>query len=282
MGFQLYGVAYKRRTSVKTKSGKNKDKWVTEFRAPRLGDDNSEYISNALQEKISQWEVFGLIPTEAVPEGLKTSEPLRYGMRMWRDLFSPRQLLCHGLSVEVFRELLQEELAKGALNEVATAAFVYLAFALDKLVDRNSRMTRWIPQRAVIANTFDTHDFSIKWSFAEMPLLLQGTGYEWALYQVRKSVRELIELSRGVDLPASASSTQMELHPDAQQFSPPKLDLSTKSADCLDQIMDSSLDCIVIDPPYYDNVMYAELSDFFYVWLKRTAGQVLPELFAPC
>ena len=47
----------------------------------------------------------------------------------------------------------------------------------------------------------------------------------------------------------------------------------------LDHIEDSSVDAVVMDPPYYDNVMYAELSDFFYVWLKRTAGQVFPELF---
>ena len=44
-------------------------------------------------------------------------------------------------------------------------------------------------------------------------------------------------------------------------------------------IADSSVDCVVMDPPYYDNVMYAELSDFFYVWLKRTAGLLYPELF---
>jgi putative DNA methylase len=44
-------------------------------------------------------------------------------------------------------------------------------------------------------------------------------------------------------------------------------------------LAEGSVDCVVMDPPYYDNVMYAELSDFFYVWLKRTAGQVFPELF---
>ena len=51
------------------------------------------------------------------------------------------------------------------------------------------------------------------------------------------------------------------------------------SADTLD-LTDDSVDCVVIDPPYYDNVMYAELSDFFYVWLKRTAGLLFPEEFS--
>ena len=52
-----------------------------------------------------------------------------------------------------------------------------------------------------------------------------------------------------------------------------------KPGDSLDHIADASIDAVVMDPPYYDNVMYAELSDFFYVWLKRTAGHVFPELF---
>ena len=47
----------------------------------------------------------------------------------------------------------------------------------------------------------------------------------------------------------------------------------------MDHIATASVDVVVMDPPYYDNVMYAELSDFFYVWLKRTAGHVFPELF---
>jgi adenine-specific DNA methylase len=55
--------------------------------------------------------------------------------------------------------------------------------------------------------------------------------------------------------------------------------LTCKSGDNLDHIEDAGIDAVVMDPPYYDNVMYAELSDFFYVWLKRTAGYVYPELF---
>ena len=57
------------------------------------------------------------------------------------------------------------------------------------------------------------------------------------------------------------------------------IELSCTSGDALDHIADASIDCVVMDPPYYDNVMYAELSDFFYVWLKRTAGRVYPDLF---
>ena len=60
---------------------------------------------------------------------------------------------------------------------------------------------------------------------------------------------------------------------------PPPVTITCKPGDSLDHLGDASIDVVVMDPPYYDNVMYAELSDFFYVWLKRTAGHVFPELF---
>ena len=107
-------------------------------------------------------------------------------MTYWRDLFSPRQLLGHGTSVEVFRELLVEaERQRGALSEVTTAAFVYLALALDKLRDYNSRMTRELerPIAKSMVNTFDRHDFAFKWSYAEMAPLIAGLGYDWAIEQ---------------------------------------------------------------------------------------------------
>ena len=60
---------------------------------------------------------------------------------------------------------------------------------------------------------------------------------------------------------------------------PPPITITCKPGDSLDHIADASIDAVVMDPPYGANVMYAELSDFFYVWLKRTAGRVFPELF---
>lgn len=62
-------------------------------------------------------------------------------------------------------------------------------------------------------------------------------------------------------------------------FQAPRVKVLCSSATALDRVSDSSIDAVVIDPPYYNNVMYSELSDFFYVWLKRTAGQVVPDLF---
>ena len=192
-------------------------------------------------------------------------------MPYWRDLFSPRQLLCHGTSVEIYRELLKEDRALGQLSDTQKAAFGYLALALDKLLDYNSRKCIWIPQRQVIGHTFSKHDFSFAWSYVEMPPMFVGSGYEWACNQISKCVNELSDLNQPIDVVLRNSSTQTNGAKPVQ--------VSCKSADRMDHIASDSVDLVVMDPPYYDNVMYAELSDFFYVWLKRTAGNVYPDLF---
>lgn len=197
MGEQLFAVVFKHRLATGyTKTGKpKKDKWERGYRAPRPEDDNSAQLAAALAEKMPEWEALDLVPNEAIPEGNKTDEPIRYGINAWRDLFSPRQLLCHGISAEIFRELLNEESAKPeGLSDLKRAALGYIALALDKLRDYNSQMTRWHSNREVMANTFDRHDFAFKWSYAEMAPLIVGLGYDWAFGQVAKCISELIDL----------------------------------------------------------------------------------------
>ena len=274
MGEQLYAVVFKKRVEVKTKSGRLRVKWVRGYRAPRPEDDNGPKIRARLAEKLPQWEALDMVPSERIPEGNKTMEPKRYGMSAWRDLFSPRQLLCHGTSVEVFRELLDLDRAAGELTEVRKAAYGYLALALDKLLNYNCRMTRWIVPRQVIASKFDRHDFAFVWSYAEMAPLVAGVGFDWAVGQTRKCIRELVQLLNPQGKPKDIFDQAAE-----QPSKPPPVTITCKSADSLDHIANASIDAVVMDPPYYDNVMYAELSDFFYVWLKRTAGHVFPELF---
>jgi len=114
-----------------------------------------------------------------------------------------------------------------------------------------------------------------------MPPLIQGVGYDWAIRQVGKCIAELVELSRGEDVDESndAEDKQIALPVSTKVFTSAPLTVTCKSADSMDHIADASIDVVVMDPPYYNNVTYAELADFFYVWLKRTAGRVVPELF---
>ena len=276
IGHQLYAVVYKKRVRRILKSGKRgKDKWVRGYRAPRPSDDNGEEIERLLAEKLPEWEALDIVPSERIPDGNKTTEPIRYGMPYWRDMFSSRQLLCHGTSVEVFREMLEADRKRERLTELRKAAYGYLALAIDKIVDYNSRSCVWHGYREVIGHTFSQHDYSFKWSYVEMAPLVTGIGYDWAIRQTAKCIGELVALIR----PPADDDNGPIFGDDSGKSRPPSPVITCKSADNLDHIGDGEIDAVVMDPPYYDNVMYAELSDFFYIWLKRTAGYVFPELF---
>lgn len=281
MGEQLFAVVYKRRVPGKVlKAGnRGRDKWVRGYRAPRPEDDNSAAIRERLAEKLPEWEALDVVPSERIPLGHKTNEPQRYGMGLWVDMFSPRQFLCHGTSVEVFREMLDTDRAAGRLEDARKAAYGYLALALDTMLDYNNRASYWdaITGRGV-RHIFNRHDLAFVWSYGELVPLVAGVGYDWALTKTARCIGELVDLihpKRAGKAPGLLDAAV----PTPEAAPPPPVTITCKPGNGLDHIADASIDAVVMDPPYYDNVMYAELSDFFYVWLKRTAGHVFPELF---
>ena len=270
MGEQLYAVVYKKRVMERTKTGRLREKWVKGYREPEPQDDNSEFIQAKLEEKLPEWDIYDTIPNESIIRGSKTKEPIQFGMKYWRDLFSPRQLLCHGTSVEVFRELLDGDQKDGTLTGIRKAAYGYLAIALDTMLNYDSRLTIWHANRTTVGPTFVRHDYGFSWSYVEMAPLVAGLGYEWAFDKTVDSMQGLVNLM------GSAPNSKLDQDIAVERQEPT---VTCKSGDGLDHIKDGTVDAVVMDPPYYDNVMYAELSDFFYVWLKRTASLVFPELF---
>ena len=278
MGEQLYAVVYKERVRTKTKTGRIREKWVRRYRAPRLQDDNAAEIAERLTQKLPEWEALDIVPSETIGDVSNYDRGHRlYGMCRWVDMFSPRQLLCHGVGAEVFREMLDADVEAGSFDDCRKAAYGYLALTLDTLLNYNNRAGRWDNTIGRVRSIFDRHGFAFVWSYAEMAPLVAGVGYDWAIEKTDKCIDELVALVR----PESAGNARGLL--DAAEALPPQVPppvtITCKSGDNLDDIEDGAVDVVVMDPPYYDNVMYAELSDFFYVWLKRTAGHVFPELF---
>ena len=274
MGEQLFALAVKRRFETRNKAGGvGKPKWQRGYRTPLPEDNNSLEIAERLAEKLPEWNALDVVPNEDVPAGNKTDEALRYGIKTWCDMYSSRQLLGHGLAAETFREMVDEDRQAGRLSDIRRASYVYLSFSLDKLRDYNSRMSVWHSARGVITNTFSQHDFSFKWSHAEMALAHAGGGLDWVTDQTAKCIKELVELSTG------GGPSDGPLFGKDPPTHNSEVVITSKSGASLDHIADGSIDAVVMDPPYGANVMYAELSDFFYVWLKRTAGLVAPELF---
>ena len=198
MGEQLFAVVFKRRVETRTKSGKpGRDKWERGYRSPCPEDDNSEVIAARLAEKMEEWEALDYVPNEDIGDGFETGSLGSYGYQKWADLFHPRQLLCHGTAVEVFRELLEQQTKRQSLTELDTATFVFLALSIDKFIDYNSRQVTWHSKREVMDHTFRMHGFRVRWSHAEMAPNIPGLGYDWVIQQTGKCLEELVELAHG-------------------------------------------------------------------------------------
>ena len=278
LGHQLYCVIYRDQWRAKNKSGEFGKRLKTRrgFRSVKSNDDNTVHILRRLEETKPQWDAEDILPNEAVPQG-NDNRPHHYGMSPWRKMFSPRQQLAHGYCVQAFRELVDADRNAGVLDDVRRSAWCYVALGLDKLINRNSVLTRWDGGSNKVASTFDSHDFGMKWSYAEMAITIKGLGLDWALRDLRDCISELAEMSgHSPDSKVVAQLQNIQQQP--KTVAKPSI-VTSESADFLLSVDDQSADAIVFDPPYYDNVSYAELSDFFYVWLKRTAGYVNPEWF---
>jgi adenine-specific DNA methylase len=244
-------------------AGEIKTRKVRFFRPPNDRDLQAlEAAEKRLQEKWPEWEAAGLIPTERFPEGNDT-RPIQYGMPRWCDLFTPRQLLGHLTLIEGLNHLKPEILAKLGPDR-GRAVVTYLQFAIDKGLDYNSRQTLWDASRGV-RHTFTRHDFSLKWTFGEMIFTGPNSGAAWGLSQVVDAYCGIAELLKSVHARYAADSLPLTI-------------LNGTAAN-MPSLGAGSVDLICMDPPYYDNVQYGELSDYFYVWQKRTLSDFYPELF---
>ena len=211
-------------------------------------------------------------PEESLPDDPRNFWTVSYGLNSFADLFTDRQLV----ALTTFSDLVSEahervqrdyatalgthvgdevQLSEGGTGAQAYADAVatYLAFALDKMADRGSSLCTWFTERDSTRNTLSRQALPMTWDFAELNPLLTGTG----------------------SFLGAASWTAESV--EGSFSSPTQVSVFQQNAASDTRLVDDAV--IATDPPYYDNIGYADLSDFFYVWLRRTLCNVWPDLF---
>ncbi len=197
-----------------------------------------------------------------------------YGLTTWGDLFNQRQLVAlttlSDLVGEAIQQVRRDALKAGLaddpkpLHEGGTGAMayaevvgVYLALALSRSADWTNSMTRWLPHLDKAQQMFSRHAIPMAWDYTEInPLTNVGGSLLASIKNINGSFNSLCFNSR------------------------PKIQNAFVSqADCATQKITSGK-VVSTDPPYYDNIGYADLSDFFYIWLRRSLRNIFPNLFA--
>jgi adenine-specific DNA methylase len=230
------------------------------------------------------------------PNARGLSAVTRYGLLTWGDLFNPRQALALITFVDAVRRAHAQMLAQGYAEEFATAVTTYLGLVISRMADFETTICRWHPQWEFIPNTFARQALPMAWDYAELvPLSPVLTGTFTSMFgQVIETLDHLTRIpplpgreraqtqtdgteSRGLirDHPSNPWQSVVAAHPRQSVVH----SVTHASATRL-PYPDGFFDAVLTDPPYYDNVPYSYLSDFFYVWLKRSIGQLHPDLFA--
>lgn len=208
------------------------------------------------------------VPDAELPNDPRSFWTPSYGLTHYADLFTKRQMM----TLHTFAQLTQEVRRQAKIDAVnagweddeislrdggskatayAEAVSLYLAFAVSKAADRNSALCFWEHPMDRLRGTFGRQTLPMVWDFAETNPLA-GAGGD--IYGTAVSLAEVLDKLSGDGFGVAVQA-----------------DAQTQSI--------SAGKVVSTDPPYYDNIGYSDLSDFFYVWLKRSLHDVYPELF---
>ena len=204
------------------------------------------------------------VPDEPTPEGKgrgaeRAFSVRNYGLNKFGDLFNSRQKLAVITFTEKVKLAYKKMIENDYEDNYAKAIASYLAMILSRETDFETDLCRWHPQWEFIPNTFARQALPMSWDYGELnPFspILTGT-FDSMFRQVLKSLEHI-----------SLTAKNRSKIPCVKQASATDLPYP-----------DEYFDAVFTDPPYYDNVPYSFLSDFFYVWLKRSIGDLYPELF---
>lgn len=235
------------------------------------GSRHRVYLSPTLEAEAAASSANPTWKPETVSRGTFASnaQGRMYGFKTFGDYFTPRQLI--GLTalsdlVEEAREKVRRDaIEAGFPNDdkgisvggsgataYAQAVSIYLAFAVNRCADFSNSMTRWVPGNQKVMNLFAKQAIAMTWDYPEASLLADTVGgFGPASDYIADCVAKLSPSAGGFAAQSDAQSQTI-----------------------------SRFKVISTDPPYYDNVGYADLSDFFYVWLRRSLRSVFPEILA--
>jgi putative DNA methylase len=210
-------------------------------------------------------------PEQPLPDDPRNFWTVLYGLNRFSDLFTNRQLVALTTFSDLVREacdrIRHDAIDAGLLNDgkplrdggigseaYAEAVSVYLAFAIDRLADYNSSIATWKPSGEQVMQTYKRQSIPMTWDFPESNALGKS-AICW--HNAVKYTSDNLEATGSV---VSVNGCSAQLDAGRQSISSGKV--------------------ISTDPPYYDNIGYADLSDFFYVWLRRSLRSVFPDLFS--
>lgn len=194
-----------------------------------------------------------ILPPKESHRAVGSQLPL-YDFKTWGDLFNPRQKLALITFAEKVRIGYEKMLQAGYAQPRAKVVATYLALAVDRLADKNATLVVYNAPGEKIEHVFGRQALPMVWDYAEVNPF---TNVGWP-NMIDWICRVIQHCSQASDVPAT---------------------ITQSSATSL-EYPDDYFDAVFTDPPYYDNVPYSYLSDFFYVWLKRTVGDLYPELFS--
>ena len=212
------------------------------------GEHGRVYLApDETHEKIADVEKPDDYPSGDLPDKALGFRVQEYGITEWHQLFTNRQLTALTTFSDLIPEIQSQVLEDGGSKDYADALAVYLAFWIDRIANYNSMNCGWDSSWIKIRNVFGRQAISMNWDFAEAnPFVHSSSDFD----SIVKSVNPL---------PAKIVGEVFN-HSALKSFPLSNVIVST-------------------DPPYYDNIGYANLSEFFYVWMRRPLRRIYPQLF---
>ena len=190
-------------------------------------------------------------PNAELPKNPRDFKTPNYGMRSFADLFTNRQLTALTTLSDLISAVRVQVVSDGGSEEYAQAICSYLSFAVDRTANRMSTLCVWNRIGEKIEQTFARQAIPMIWEFAEANIFSNSTGsWSSSLEWIPKCIEQFPATLQGVADQADAQGG-----------------LGMRNV------------MISTDPPYYDMIGYADLSDFFYIWMRQALKDIYPELF---